>query len=55
MPASDSKSLRPSEMPYIFVPSARRDELLPAADERWTAVLVARGPSFGPLSSFSVA
>jgi FdhE protein len=29
-------------MPYIFVPSARRDELLPAADERWSAVLSAR-------------
>ena len=29
-------------MPYIFVPSARREELLPAADERWTAVLTAR-------------
>ena len=29
-------------MPYIFVPSARRDELLPAADERWTAIVAAR-------------
>jgi hypothetical protein len=29
-------------MPYIFVPSARREELLPAADERWNAVLDAR-------------
>jgi FdhE protein len=29
-------------MAYIFVPSARRDELLPAADERWNTVLVAR-------------
>jgi FdhE protein len=34
-------------MPYIFVPSARRDELLPAAEERWTAVLIAR-PELGP-------
>jgi FdhE protein len=29
-------------MPYIFVPLARREDLLPAADERWTAVLAAR-------------
>jgi FdhE protein len=29
-------------MPYIFVPSAQRDELLPAADERWSTVLTAR-------------
>jgi FdhE protein len=29
-------------MAYIFVPSAPREELLPAADERWSAVLAAR-------------
>jgi FdhE protein len=29
-------------MTYIFVPSARRDELLPAADDRWNAVLAVR-------------
>ena len=29
-------------MPYIFVPSARREDLLPAAEARWDAVLTVR-------------
>ena len=43
MPASDSKVLAPQRHALHFRPfRARRDELLPAADERWNAVLVAR-------------
>jgi FdhE protein len=33
-------------MPYIFVPSVSRDELLPAANQRWEAVLTDR-PELG--------
>jgi FdhE protein len=34
-------------MPYIFVPSVSREELLPAANQRWEAVLTDR-PELGP-------